>query len=113
MWHGTTLREPGIARVTGLGLIPGDGSLPDPLPSLCRLLISPRSETKRTDRCRVVEATYSPPPLPGCYETLPPLRRSRAVRPPLRPASRASSGVHWCATPLACAALPPLLAISR
>jgi len=32
--------------------------------------------------------------------------------PPLRPATLASSGVHWCATPSWCAALPPLLAIS-
>src|SRR5829696_1743489 len=33
--------------------------------------------------------------------------------PPLRPASRASSGVNSCAVPFAWAALPPLLAISR
>src|SRR5206468_12222445 len=36
-----------------------------------------------------------------------------AACPPLRPASRASSGVKRCALPLAWAALPPLLAISR
>src|SRR5690349_3040131 len=40
--------------------------------------------------------------------------RSRlTASPPLRPATRASSGVHSCAVPFACAALPPLLAISR
>src|SRR5690242_4611862 len=33
--------------------------------------------------------------------------------PPLRPASRASAGLHSCAVPFWCAALPPLLAISR
>src|SRR6187551_491665 len=33
--------------------------------------------------------------------------------PPLRPASRASSLVHSWAVPFWCAALPPLLAISR
>src|SRR5262245_11861447 len=33
--------------------------------------------------------------------------------PPFRPASRASSLVHSCAVPFWCAALPPLLAISR
>src|SRR5215831_143195 len=35
------------------------------------------------------------------------------AEPPLRPASLASSTVHSCALPLACAALPPLEAILR
>lgn len=39
--------------------------------------------------------------------------RWRLNIPPLRPASRASSFVHSWAVPFACAALPPLLAISR
>src|SRR6266511_3840678 len=39
-------------------------------------------------------------------------RRWLAI-PPLRPASRASSLVHSWAVPFWCAALPPLLAISR
>ena len=34
------------------------------------------------------------------------------LRPPFFPACLASSGVNWCAVPLACAALPPRLAIS-
>jgi len=38
--------------------------------------------------------------------------RARA-RPPLRPACRASAGDHSCAVPSACAARPPLPAISR
>ena len=40
-------------------------------------------------------------------------RRRWLARPPLRPASRASSLVHSWAVPFWCAALPPLLAISR
>src|SRR5258708_16162562 len=40
-------------------------------------------------------------------------RRWWLATPPLRPASRASSLVHSCAVPFWCAALPPLLAISR
>ena len=40
-------------------------------------------------------------------------RRRWLAMPPLRPASRASSLVHSCAVPFWCAALPPLLAISR
>src|SRR3954471_12477765 len=64
------------------------------------------------------------PPLPWASEPLwssdsgpdvsPPccLRRWLAI-PPFRPASRASSLVHSCAVPFWCAALPPLLAISR
>ena len=40
--------------------------------------------------------------------------RSRLTAwPPLRPACRASSGENSCAVPCACAARPPLLAISR
>src|ERR1051325_6560894 len=40
--------------------------------------------------------------------------RSRlTASPPLRPATRASSDVNSWAVPLACAARPPLLAISR
>src|SRR5881394_3400083 len=40
--------------------------------------------------------------------------RSRlTASPPLRPATRASSEVNSCAVPLAWAARPPLLAISR
>src|SRR5262249_2125873 len=40
--------------------------------------------------------------------------RSRlTASPPFRPATRASSDVNSCAVPLAWAALPPLLAISR
>jgi hypothetical protein len=46
------------------------------------------------------------PSSPCCF------RRWLAM-PPLRPASRASSDVHSCAVPFWCAALPPLLAISR
>lgn len=44
------------------------------------------------------------------------IRRPRPPRllcPPLRPAARASSGVHSCAVPFSWAARPPLLAISR
>lgn len=37
----------------------------------------------------------------------------RPASPPLRPASRASVALNWCALPLAWAALPPLLAIWR
>lgn len=40
-------------------------------------------------------------------------RPPRLICPPLRPATLASSEVHSCAVPLACAARPPLLAISR
>src|SRR5947207_8274246 len=40
-------------------------------------------------------------------------RRWWLAMPPLRPASRASSLVHSCAVPFWCAALPPLLAMSR
>jgi cellobiose phosphorylase len=40
-------------------------------------------------------------------------RRRWLAIPPLRPASRASSLVHSCAVPFWCAALPPLLAMSR
>src|SRR5687768_9641539 len=40
-------------------------------------------------------------------------RPPRLICPPLRPATRASSGVHSCAVPFSCAARPPLLAISR
>src|SRR5713101_7219869 len=40
-------------------------------------------------------------------------RRWWLAIPPFRPASRASSLVHSCAVPFWCAALPPLLAISR
>src|SRR5688572_10850401 len=43
----------------------------------------------------------------------PSLRRRWLAMPPLRPASRASSLVHSWAVPFWCAALPPLLAISR
>ncbi len=39
--------------------------------------------------------------------------RRRLMEPPLRPAAWASSLVHLCAVPIACAAFPPLLAISR
>src|SRR6266568_4679280 len=39
--------------------------------------------------------------------------RRRLIEPPLRPAACASSLVHLWAVPNACAALPPLLAISR
>lgn len=35
------------------------------------------------------------------------------AKPPLRPAAAASSGVNSWAVPFSCAALPPLLAISR
>src|SRR5688572_9888553 len=40
-------------------------------------------------------------------------RPPRLACPPLRPARRASSADHSCAVPLAWAARPPLLAISR
>jgi hypothetical protein len=46
---------------------------------------------------------------PGTNRPRPP----RLICPPLRPAARASSGVHSCAVPFSCAARPPLLAISR
>jgi len=40
-------------------------------------------------------------------------RPPRLTWPPFRPAFRASSAVHSWAVPFSCAALPPLLAISR
>src|SRR5881628_41618 len=40
-------------------------------------------------------------------------RPPRLIWPPLRPAARASSGVHSWAVPFSWAARPPLLAISR
>ena len=48
-------------------------------------------------------------PMGGIRRPRPP----RLICPPLRPAARASSGVHSCAVPFSCAARPPLLAISR
>ena len=124
-----TTSGPVTAFVTG-AYLPGPNSAP---PSGCagcspdgrglyagtsRLIVTARSRSWNfcaatplpCATCRRARPRASPPARPIVSMC----SRSRlTTSPPFRPALRASSADHSCAVPFACAALPPLLAISR